>query len=43
MCDGHEEGIKGVDLGCGLGRVAVRVRVGNEVLTPNGYIVAGLF
>ena len=28
VCDGHEEGIKGVDLGCGLRRVEVRVRMG---------------
>ena len=26
-CNRHEEGIKGVDLGCGLRRVGVRVRV----------------
>ena len=32
---GHEEGIKGVDLGTGTGT--------NEVLKPNRYIVAGLF
>ena len=30
--DGHEEGIEGVDLGCGLRRVS-----------PNRFIVAGLF
>ena len=34
-CSGHEEGIKGVDLGWGTGR--------NEVLKPNHYFVAGLF
>ena len=34
-CSGHEEGIKGVDLGRGTGR--------NKVLKPIGYIVAGFF
>ena len=38
--NGHEEGIKGVDLGCGeKGRGTGRY----EVLKPNCYIVVGLF
>ena len=36
---GGEEGIEGVDLGCGLRRVGVRVETRNKVLKPNCYIV----
>ena len=35
-CNGHEEGIKGVDLGCVLSRVTGR----NEVLKPKYYYIA---
>ena len=37
--NGHE-GIKGVDLGCGLKGVGVRVSGRYEVLKPDRYIVA---
>ena len=33
-----EEGVKGFDLGCGLRRVGVRVKIINKVLKPNCYI-----
>ena len=40
----HEEGIEGVDLGCGLRRGGVSVgKCRYEVLKPNCYTVAGLF
>ena len=40
----HEEGIEGVDLGCGLRREGVSVgKCRYEVLKPNCYTVAGLF
>ena len=39
--NGHEEGIEGVDLGCGLRKVGLGV--GILVLKPNRHIIAGLF
>ena len=46
--DGHQLGIEGLDLGCGLRRVGVYIRVyiymgKNVILKPKRYIVAGIF